>query len=285
MEEKKEINFEKVQKRSLKFWIVISILLVLTILIFFILPLWMASILLLVVLLPVIIYLLIYRWINKKFASFIFAFSVWLNILILIIPIFGGVLALDLMDFSKDFSHDPKYIILNDGGLFFGVRIKSLDFSKNPDYKVLSKQDILDIQNDIGQKGRIVFIVNKEVFRNVNNIQIEEAGISLSKDEVFEILKSDDPIDLLAKKSPVALSGSFIKDQIKQKLGSEDQVKAFAFLKLMETTIEREGPKYFLEEIQNGNIKIYPERTSLKILIKLVPIDLLGNFLPEIPGV
>src|SRR3989338_1033465 len=100
-------------------WIIFIILFVLSMVFFFVLPLYIAAIFLLVISLPAMIYILIYKWIGKKFASVVFAFSVWLNILVLIIPVVGGLLALDIMKFSENFSNNPKYVLLHDMEIIF----------------------------------------------------------------------------------------------------------------------------------------------------------------------
>ena len=225
----------------------------------------------------------------------VFTFSVWLNVIILIIPIFGGLLVLDLMSFSQQFSSSPKYIVLDDANsLIFGINLESQSSSGDliSGYQILTQQQLNNIQNEINQnniKDKVVFLIKKDVFRNINEIPVKELSTTISKDTIFELIKSDDPAKIIAesvmKDSTQGLTDGLIKEELRKQFGNTDQVKSLAVLLLVETALEREGPKYFIDELKSGNIKIYPEKLSVKILINLLPADLVTSFLPTIPRI
>ena len=285
------VKEEKSNKHLDTAWIFFIGIITLSILAFIIAPFWLSGILFLLVFLPTLISILIFKWIKKGFATVIFTFSIWLNVMILIIPIFGGLLAIDLMNFSKDFSNQPKYIALQDNNLVFGIDLQTKTGSQfgTNGFSVMTRQQLSETQNEINQKSikeKIVFIVKKEVFRNIDTVVVKDLG-SVPKDTIFDLLKSDDPnkflIDVLAN-NVQGIPPELVKQQFSKELGNGDQIKTMALLLLTEATLEKEGPTYFIDELKNGNIKIYPERASLNILIKLLPAELVSSFLPAIPS-
>ncbi|MBS3152653.1 hypothetical protein J4230_04555 [Candidatus Woesearchaeota archaeon] len=295
MEETKEEDKSKTLKNIGFAWIIFIATIIIIVLTFMFTPLWIASILFLIIYLPVLIFILILKWIKRGFASVVFTFSVWLNVIILIIPIFGGLLVLDLMSFSQQFSSSPKYIVLDDANsLIFGINLESQSSSGDliSGYQILTQQQLNNIQNEINQnniKDKVVFLIKKDVFRNINEIPVKELSTTISKDTIFELIKSDDPAKIIAesvmKDSTQGLTDGLIKEELRKQFGNTDQVKSLAVLLLVETALEREGPKYFIDELKSGNIKIYPEKLSVKILINLLPADLVTSFLPTIPRI
>ncbi|MBI2148345.1 hypothetical protein HYU23_01585 [Candidatus Woesearchaeota archaeon] len=284
MEESKEVQ-SKIKSIGIA-WITFIVVLLLTILTFILAPLFISGILFISVYLPAMLYILIYKWIKMGFASVFFAFSVWLNILILIIPLLGGILALDLMQFSEDFSNNPKYILLEDNNLIFGLKLNINNKDSGEQFSTLTSKQLIEIENDIIQKNKdkVIFVLKKEVFRNVNEIYIKDLKLTATKEDIFELLKSDDPIPILTDKLPKELTQGLSQEALKQQFQNTDQIKTMAFLLLLEKTLEKEGPKYLIDELKNGNIKIYPERISINILIKILPSDLISSYLPEIPS-
>lgn len=285
---------QETKKRSFGIaWIFLLIIIALAILTFVFVPILISSILFIAIYLPIIVYILIYKWINRWFAALVFSFSIWLNIVILIIPIAGGLLALDLMHFSKDFANSPKYVALDDNGLIFGMNLDSLNFGEQSTNRVAAQNQILtqsqldQLQTEInsGVRDKIVFVIKKDVFRNVGSINIQDVGITVSKDEIIDLLKTNDPNGFLINRLQEGRQGlpaGILGQQIQQ---NPEQIKMLAFLLLVQKTIEKGGSEYLIDEIKNSNIKIYPERKSLKILIKLIPANLLSNFLPEISNI
>lgn len=272
-------------------WIILFITVGLTILTFIFLPLIISIIIFAAVYLPTTLYILIYKWIDRWFAALVFSFSIWLNIMLIIIPLIGGLVALDLMSFSKDLAEDPKYIILDDNGLIFGMSLDSIGLigeqqTGNRQSPTLTIDQLAQIQNDINEdtlENKIVFKIEKEFFRNIDEIQIEQLGITATKDEIITMLTAEDPSAILEEKlsSTIGVPGLEL-DQ----LGDIDneQIKTMAFFLLIQKTIEQEGTDYIIKELKNDNIKIYPEKTSLKMLIKLMPPEILSSLLPDISG-
>ena len=103
------MEFSKISKSWLLF-LIISILSILSF-VFISIP---TLITFLILFLPILIYILLYKWIKLKFVSSVFTFSVWLNIILLLMPVTLGFLAMDIMDFSEQLQEEEKYIIIGE---------------------------------------------------------------------------------------------------------------------------------------------------------------------------
>ena len=277
---------EEKTKRSLGIaWVVLLAVVLLTILTFIFVPLWISLICFIVIYSPTILYILIYKWIKRWFAAAVFSFSIWLNILIILIPVAGGLLFLDLNNFKDNFETQPKYLAIEDNGIIFAAKINSLELSEES-FKVLTPGEITSLQTEINNnlvQDKMIFLVNKEVFNVVETIQQPETGITLTREEAFNLIKSEDPFEILRSKMPANIPSQLLTNM---NLSSET-IKIFTLALLLQETIKKGGPEYLINELKSGNIKIYPERTSLKILIKVVPTEmitgLLSDSLPESP--
>ncbi len=286
----KAVSQEKV-KHGLGFaWIFLLVAVGLSILTFIFAPILISSILFLGIFLPIILYILIYKWLDRWFAALVFSFSVWLNILVILIPLIGGILAIDLYRFSQDFSSQNKYIALDDNGLIFGVNLNN-NIASNNDKKpftILTKIQLSQLEAEILTKvnNKLIFVVDKSVFNSVDSITPPQLSITLKKEEIFKLLKSDDAaLDtknlLLNKASSVSLPPE-IRNKISQQVNiSSDDIKISLIYLMLQDLLQKKGTDYLVHELKQGKIKVYPERTSLNLLIALVPENVIGDLLPK----
>lgn len=265
-------------------WIVFLVIIIITILTFIIAPIFYSLLLLIIIYLPIIIYILIYKWIKRWFAASVFSFSIWLNLVILLIPIIGGYLALDISNFYQEVKNKPSYIAISDNELIFAGRLDLIQnalTNSQTDDLILSKKETKDLQNEINNnlKDKTVFVIDKKVFRIVDKIEISEFEIFLTKDQALEILKSDDPINYLTSQLDLPpLVAGIIDEEIKDsKTITPENIKGIMVLLLLQETIKKGGTEYLIDELKNNNIKIYPKRASINLLIKFIPSDLLSN--------
>lgn len=265
-------------------WIILLITLALTILTFLFATLFYSLLLFIILYLPIIIYILIYKWIKRWFAAGVFSFSIWLNIVILFIPIVGGYLALDISNFYQDIKNKPSYIAINDNGLIFAGRLDLIQGAfQNGETKelILSKSELANLQKEINNniKGKTVFVLDKKVFRIVDKITVSEFEISLTTNQVLETIKSDDPIKHLTSQLDLPeLLADIINEEIKDsKTITPENIKGILVVLLLQETIKKGGTEYLIEELKDGNIKIYPERLSVSLLIKFIPSDIISG--------
>ncbi|HLC86606.1 MAG TPA: hypothetical protein VJG30_04940 [Candidatus Nanoarchaeia archaeon] len=244
--------------------IVLLVVVILSILAFLFLPLLLAVAVFLAVLLPVIIFVLIKKWISKTFASVVFSFSVWLNIVIVLIPLFAGFAALNFAEFSKSLSSNDKVIAIDDNGLIFAFQFK--DFNNVQSVKIYSSRELKNLRENLASdnlNNLMIFIINKKIFDPVKSISM--SGIVLSNDEAFEFLASEDSNAFLSKKLGAA-----------QKDISSDNMKVMAVFKLFEGILNENSAIYIVSSYKSGLIEVYPDYFSLR-LIKYLPDAVLEN--------
>lgn len=254
-----------------KSWITFIIVLIISILNFIFIPLPFSLISFSILFLPIIIYIIIYKWIKLRFASVVFTFSVWLNIIILIIPILIGFVAIDLMHFADEIKTSEKYILIEDKAPIFGVKYEETNHIEDS-FKPLTKSELQNLKNN--QKNKIIISLNKEVFRNVNKITIEDK-ITISKEDIFLLLNADEKTSSIFDK----LFQNIQIEEINQ--FSLEKIKTMAFLLLMRKTLEENSPEFLIKELKAGNIKIYPERLSVKLLIKILPEGIASSLIKD----
>lgn len=274
----------KEYKKLDAWWVILLITLALTILTFLFATLFYSLLLFTIIYLPIILYILIYKWTKRWFVAGVFSFSIWLNIIILIIPIAGTYLAFDISNFYSDLKNNPSYIAINDNGLIFAGRLDLIQGAfKDRETKdlILKKSELTNLQKEINNnlKDKTVFILDKKVFRIVDKITIEEFKISLTTNQVLETIKSDDPIKHLTSQLDLPeILADIINEEIKNsKTITLENIKGILFILLLQETIKKGGTEYLIEEIKDGNIKIYPERLSVSLLIKFIPSDIISG--------
>ncbi len=237
-------------KKVIKITLVTTILL--SIIGFIVLPILWSISLFLTIFLPILLYLGVYVWIKKRFASVIFSLSIWVNIIIILIPIALGLIIWDISEFSKEFQEKPKYILLNDKDkILFGININSLDLNGKDPIRILEKEESLRIKNEIKNKpkDKIIIEIDKEIFRNINSIEIDNKTIN--KEEINRILESNN-----------------------------NELKNIILLKLVEEKLKTEGVKSLVNDLKENRISIYPKRLSVEILIRIIPANLIEDFIP-----
>jgi len=280
---KPEEGIEDLKKKIGIAWFILILAAILSVITFIAAPIHISMLIFIIIYLPVIVYVLILKWIKRGLPAIIFSLSVWLNVVIIIIPIFAGLTALDLSNFSEEFQENPKIIALADDEIISAIQINDLSFdlstAKN-NIKALNKEELKTLNKEVSKnkvKDRIVFVVKEELFEGINQVDISGTEIMLTKEQAIEIIKADNSEGYATKE--LGLRASLFDDY-------EKSAGAFVFMLLLEETLEKNGPEFFVKELKKENIIIYPERFSVNLLIKIIPENIISQagFLPELPG-
>ncbi len=281
---KPEEGIEELRKKIGIAWFVLIIAAILSIVTFIAAPIHISMLLFIIIYLPAIVYVLIFKWLKKWLPAAVFSFSVWLNIVIIIIPVFAGLTALDLSNFSKDLQENPKIIALAEEEIVFAFEINDISFdlssiTKNS-IEMIDNGELETLNKDIRKnkvKDKIVFVVKEELFENVKQIDVPRTEIVLTREQALQIIKEDDPKEYINENLGLQLRsfGDY---------GSE--IKSFVFILLLEEALEENGPEFFIRELKKENILIYPKRFSVQLMIKIIPENILSQigFMPELPG-
>ncbi len=280
---KPEEGIEELKKKIGLSWFFLIVSVILSIITFIAAPIHISMLFFIIIYLPVIIYVLIYKWLKKWVPASVFTFSIWLNIVIIIIPIFAGLAALDLSDFSKEFEKNPKIIaLLEDEEIVFAFQIDEISLSglTGDGVQVLADEDVTILDREIRKnkvKDMVVFVVKEELFNSVSQINVPDTEITLTKEQVLELIKSDDPSNHISEE--LNLNQAQFR-----KYGKN--IGAFAMILLLEEVLEKDGPEVFVRELKNENILIYPKRFSVQLLIKIIPENIISQMglIPELPS-
>ena len=280
---KPEEGIEDLKKKIGIAWFILILAAILSVITFIAAPIHISMLIFIIIYLPVIVYVLILKWIKRGLPAIIFSLSVWLNVVIIIIPIFAGLTALDLSNFSEEFQENPKIIAFADDEIISAIQINDLSFdlstAKN-NIKVMNKEELNTLNKEVSRnkvKDRIVFVIKEELFEGIKQVDISGTEIMLTKEQAIEIIKADDSEGYATKE--LGLRASLFDDY-------EKSAGAFVFMLLLEETLEKNGPEFFVKELKKENIIIYPERFSVNLLIKIIPENIISQagFLPELPG-
>ncbi|MBS3168271.1 hypothetical protein J4216_04045 [Candidatus Woesearchaeota archaeon] len=190
--------------------------------------------------------------------------------MIIIIPLVGGLLVYDFISFAEEFSEKPKIItITEENNPIFGLKISeefsifNIEKTNKELANVLTKQELDETKKE--SKEYIIISINKEFFRNIEEVNIGTRN--LSKSEIFNILNSEDINQVLP--------GETIPE-------NQEQVKLLLTFLLIKETIDQEGTDFLIKELKNKNIIITPKRISVTILIKILPENLIKDLIPDL---
>ncbi len=280
---KPEEGIEELKKKIGMAWFVLILAAIFSIITFIAAPIHISMLIFIIIYLPVIVYVLILKWIKRGLPAIIFSLSVWLNVVIIIIPVFAGLTALDLSNFSEEFQENPKIIALADDEIISAIQINDLSFDLNTaknNIKALDKEELSTLNKEVSRnkvKDRIVFVIKEELFEDIRQVDISGTEIVLTKEQAMEIIRAGSSGGDTAKELGLRVS---LFDDYGKSAG------AFVFILLLEETLEKNGPEFFVRELKKENIMIYPERFSVNLLIKIIPENILSQagFLPELPG-
>ncbi len=257
------------KRRGIVGWIIVLVLVIASVLVFFLLPLFTAIGLVFIIFLPIILYILIYKWLKRWFASLFFSTILWILIVIAAAFIFGRVVINDVSQYAQTIQNNPQYVLLTDNGnTFFATRIDSLDQIQQTNgeegYHILSNKEILDLQKELSPdlENKAVFVINKDTFRNVKTIEI--SSFTFSREEAFGVLTEID-------ESRFELLGI-----------SLDQAKISVFAALMQSLLEQNDISFLIEEVKKGNIQVYPKNKYIEEFLKVVPTSMLSGFIPPV---
>lgn len=281
---KPEEGIEELKKKIGIAWFVLIIAVILSIATFIAAQIHISMLLFIIIYLPVIVYVLIFKWLKKWLPAAVFSFSVWLNIVIIIIPVFAGLTALDLSNFSKDLQENPKIIALAEEEIIFAFKVNDISFdlssiTKNS-IEMIGNGELETLNKDIRKnkvKDKIVFVVKEELFEDIKQVNVPRTEIALTREQALQIIKEDDPKEYINENLGLQL-------RLFGDYGSE--IKSFVFILLLEEALEENGPEFFIRELKKENILIYPKRFSVQFMIKIIPENILSQigFIPELPG-
>ena len=191
---------------------------------------------------------------------------------LLLTAIFGFFSYKDVIDLTENFESKSKLMFLGDDGkLITGFSMKG--FEEEPE--VLTINQITEYQNNFKKQdykkmlgdNYKMFIFDMKAF-DFNDDELDFVGKKVSKNVLYSVLESNDPIALYKSKTNIDPAAYDIIDPAK--------FKSQAFAVLLSEEIEKKGQLFIFSEYKKKNIMVYPE-TALFKFIKLMPTSFIQN--------
>ena len=253
-----------------------------------------------------IVSILVVYLIFKLIKKVIFAI---LTVVLLFTLVIGGVFGLAYLDFKQlsekqDFS---VYLVYGEPGdeqysLLIPVEnqeinadaVQSTELSVTQDQLEQEETDFYVFISEEFYEEQIVTQEREYTFLGADEYNVEElqVNINLSEEEVQEIYDSNTPVvefvDILVENNPdleplaeLGLDEVIVEDLRSELEEREIGFKDALFASTIVSSIQQDETVVYdiLRAYQEGDIEIYPERFSFKLL-KLAPIGLVENLIP-----
>ena len=236
----------------------------------------------------IILFFIIYR-IAKKFLKTLIIFSI---IFILLTSFLVLATVMDAKELYDRFPNEQSAFILTDQDKVLTGASFQFEYM---DFKLLNEEDIKLSKKELLKSNYKLIEIKIELLDKYLADNITNHKITLSKQEIIEALKSDNPletIDLekLFKTELEGLGDQITNEQVLAYLETQDletemgnikirdkaHIKAMVFVFCIEDLIDQEDPFIPLKEFKNNNIKIHKETLIFK-LAKSLPIGLIES--------
>lgn len=188
---------------------------------------------------------------------------------------FGILAYADIKDMQERCPEMPPVFLLEDGGsILAGINMKIEEGNGGLSGDDVFISDLSRFQqaydNDdfsaITEKEHCKAAVFRlQTFEFIESINLTE-GISISKSTIWDVLRSDSPVQELAEDN-VEVEGIE---------SVETQIKGFIFATMFAKALEQKGASFATSNLKNGNIKVYKETITFKVL-KHAPVSLMDE--------
>ncbi|MBS3128722.1 hypothetical protein J4410_06260 [Candidatus Woesearchaeota archaeon] len=200
--------------------------------------------------------------------------ALW-SVFFIFLVILAVLLYFDIKDLHAKFDTAEKVILLKEQeSITTGFSIR-----KNDDplffQDIASYQQAFKEKNYARLKGNAykLLITEKELFNDISYVDI--MGYPLSREKLFVYLNDASPRRKAAKQIATenAIPEERVFQQIQQEFQTEDEFKGYLFAKLVGKSLEKEGANYVVRAYKAGQVEIYPETITFKV------IDFLPQFI------
>ncbi|MBU4283840.1 MAG: hypothetical protein KJ968_01925 [Nanoarchaeota archaeon] len=220
----------------------------------------------------IIIFVVVSIVILKIVTKLIKAVLMILIIAFLITSIFGFFTYQDAVELKDNLETKPKLMLLQDNEKIVAGFVTT-DFEEEPEFLTISQ--ITEYQNSFKKQdykkmlgnNYKMFIIKIKAF-DFDDEELDFIGKKVSKNLLYSVLKSNDPISLYKGETGIDPALNGISDPV--------EFKAVVFAVLFSEAIEKKGTLFIFNEYKKKNIIVYPETAVFKF-IKLIPTSFVKN--------
>ncbi|MBA3064243.1 hypothetical protein FP803_02285 [Candidatus Woesearchaeota archaeon] len=190
----------------------------------------------------------------------------------LLTAIFGFFTYKDAVELKDNLESKPKLMLLQDNEKIVAGFVAT-DFEEEAEFLRISQ--VAEYQNSFKKQdykkmlgnNQKMFIIDLKAFDLVDE-KVNFNGKELSKNFLYSVLKSNDPISLYKGETGIDPALNGISDPV--------EFKAVVFAVLFSEAIEKKGTLFIFNEYKKKNIIVYPETAVFKF-IKLIPTSFVKN--------
>ncbi|MBN2459258.1 hypothetical protein JXB28_03150 [Candidatus Woesearchaeota archaeon] len=202
---------------------------------------------------------------------------------ILVLAFLSFMVYKDVEDLKEGFqNYNNTFFIYNNETLHAGVVLKPLDslILTTDSFSFFSEEEMEALAKDF-QEGNYKGMMgnsHKLFFFNPSVLQKpfkQDIGVELDEDDMLNIIKSDEPFDVLARKvrpEQDETSGMVVAT-LKELYGSEQKLKGVLFAALIGNYFQQQKPGELVKNIKSKELMVYPEGISFKIIRYMPWID------------
>lgn len=220
----------------------------------------------------IIIFIVVAIIIFKIVKTIIKTILIVLILSFLLTAIFGFFTYQDAVELKDNLETKPKLMLLQDNEKVVTGFIIT-DFEEEAEFLTISQ--VVKYQNSFKKQdykkmlgdNYKMFIFDMKAF-DFNDEELDFIGKKVSKNLLYSVLKSNDPIALYKSKTNVDSALYGINDPV--------EFKAQVFALLFSEAIEKKGTFFIFSEYKKKNIIVYPE-TAVFRFIKLIPTSFIKN--------
>ncbi|MBU3941628.1 MAG: hypothetical protein KKF74_01815 [Nanoarchaeota archaeon] len=224
----------------------------------------------------IIIFVVVSIVILKIVTKLIKAVLMILIIAFLITSIFGFFTYKDAVELKDNLESKPKLMLLQDNEKIVAGFVAT-DFEEEAEFLRISQ--VAEYQNSFKKQdykkmlgnNQKMFIIDLKAFDLVDE-KVNFNGKELSKNFLYSVLKSNDPISLYKSETGMDPALNGISDPV--------EFKSQVFAALFSEAIEKKGTFFIFSEYKEKNIIIYPETAVFKF-IGLIPTSFIKKMFEE----
>ncbi len=194
---------------------------------------------------------------------FIFSF------LIVITLIIGGFVVADAKTFQDKIQTEDILLVLMNNDTPSAL----IDFSHNNisvpgNEKAIMESLTKKAYDSLLKKYYKLFFIKVDILNSVNQNKFDIQSFNLTKQQIINALKSDDPF------SSLGINKEFIPPEL-----TASKLKAVLFMSALQKQLT-ENPIFLLKEYKKGNIYVYKETAMFKV-IRYIPISLVNKIIEK----
>ncbi|MBR9690927.1 hypothetical protein GOV08_04555 [Candidatus Woesearchaeota archaeon] len=257
-----------------------------------------------IIVIVAVIIALIFSFVKNAFKALMLSFL----IISLVLGLATFFVFKDAMELKEKFLTEDKLMVLKNSENVY-TAVSFVDISSMNSLNIISKSEIETIKQSIETedfsqltaKYYKVMIFNLSAFDDSLKDGVVYRGdmeMNITKEQIFDMLNSDSPLDFLLDEMPKKLDGMPIpenledvakeraKEQMMQELNlnSENDMKGFLFMMIFMDMMMDEGPEALIKKIRTKDIQIYPN-TALFKAIGFIPNRIIEKASDIVPSI